>query len=479
MIPYATMAQTGTGKKMEQTGKDLEKANEAVDKGKDLVNKFFKNKKKDQDGEVSKQDKSDPSVAEKVTVKENNGTLPHSKSKETSGEKPKADIKSSNQLKPGDVHPNAAVLDVDELFPFYDGAAIVRKGTSTALINGKGELIFPFNKYVFDGPSSKNGFFVTRAYSNEVGFANAKGKFFSLEQGGASIYGKYLHIISKSNTSEGSVHLFYDNEGNKYTIKGYLTSPYKDLLSEDLMPFGKDNKNGYKNLSDQVVVQPIYRITKLFSDGAAVVSSNNEFGEMKYGFIDTKGNAITELKFSRPPESFTDGLAKVYYNEPGKYGFINKKGEVVFSEVSSDQFGPFIHGYSYKSGRTRTIMDKDLKQYSMPEFFSQFGIIAEGGTVEFPSNDRVNVNSTYPVTGFSFYNGKVVNYGYIFWDDKSAVYGKFRITNKEMESTNEFDKVSGLKYAVYQKSLMADDVIEGYINKKGVFMIIKGEKSKW
>src|SRR6185503_2002927 len=82
------------------------------------------------------------------------------------------------QLKPGDVHPNAKVLDVDELFPFSDGVARIRKGPSTALIESSGNFVVPFNKWDIL-KDSKSGLLVVserKATGTKYGLINTEGK---------------------------------------------------------------------------------------------------------------------------------------------------------------------------------------------------------------------------------------------------------------------------------------------------------------
>src|SRR5690606_39359120 len=96
------------------------------------------------------------------TNKDKDGTINQPTSNQKSNETEQTNrTNKTNQLKAGSIHPDAVVLDVDELYPFYNGAAIVRKGSATALINAKGEFIVPFNKYKFD-TNSKNGFFIVK-----------------------------------------------------------------------------------------------------------------------------------------------------------------------------------------------------------------------------------------------------------------------------------------------------------------------------
>ncbi|MBX2925146.1 MAG: hypothetical protein KF746_23295 [Chitinophagaceae bacterium] len=52
--------------------------------------------------------------------------------------------KNSSGLQPSDIHPDAKVIDADELYPFNKGLATVQKGNARALINSKEEFSIPY-----------------------------------------------------------------------------------------------------------------------------------------------------------------------------------------------------------------------------------------------------------------------------------------------------------------------------------------------
>ena len=81
-----------------------------------------------------------------------------------------------------------------------------------------------------------------------------------------------------------------------------------------------------------------------FSDGLALV-----WKDRKCGYIDTKGNEVIALTDKYYGTSFHDGLAAVGNND-GKYGFIDKKGELVIPmSFDVDELGvtsEFHEGYA-------------------------------------------------------------------------------------------------------------------------------------
>lgn len=81
-----------------------------------------------------------------------------------------------------------------------------------------------------------------------------------------------------------------------------------------------------------------------FSDGLALV-----WKDRKCGYIDTKGNEVIALTDKYYGTSFHDGLAAVR-NDEGKYGFIDKKGELVipmsFDVDEGGETSEFHEGYA-------------------------------------------------------------------------------------------------------------------------------------
>jgi hypothetical protein len=81
------------------------------------------------------------------------------------------------------------------------------------------------------------------------------------------------------------------------------------------------DKAGFIDKTGKVVVEPIYDDVMDFSEGLAVVRKDG-----KSGFIDKTGKIVISLQFDYA-FSFSEGLANIFVN--GKYGFIDKTGKIV------------------------------------------------------------------------------------------------------------------------------------------------------
>jgi WG containing repeat len=83
----------------------------------------------------------------------------------------------------------------------------------------------------------------------------------------------------------------------------------------------RNNKFGYINESDEILIPLVYDGASSFSEGLAAVKTGN-----KHGYIDPYGTVVIPVIYD-DAAVFSKGLAGVRLN--GKWGFINVKGQVV------------------------------------------------------------------------------------------------------------------------------------------------------
>lgn len=84
----------------------------------------------------------------------------------------------------------------------------------------------------------------------------------------------------------------------------------------------KNGKTGFRDLDGKIVIEPIYAMAEMFSEGYSAVT----VGE-KHGFIDETGKYVLPLQSYEFLGSLHNGLADFRIND--KVGFINIKGEVI------------------------------------------------------------------------------------------------------------------------------------------------------
>lgn len=394
------------------------------------------------------------------------------------------------QLKPGDIDPNAKVLDVDQLFPFSDGVARVRKGTAFALIDSSGKFIVPFNKWDIT-TDSKSGMLIVKD-KNGCGVIDTKGKLIvPCKYSDISYFDKdgYVSFLN------AQPFFFINANGHKiiYTQPRGFLFPSFSQGSEGLFKagtYGAKSKDGYLNRKGKVVIPAQFDEAENFSEGLAVVGNKNEFGEMKYGFIDTTGKLVIPLQFSIKPGPFTSGRAFV---EPVKkdefsYAYINRQGEIMM-KIKSDPAGKPLsplpgHSKAFINGFTgwRSNSLKDPNDCYLLDTSGNWTTL--GGFLKEAGIDIKNI-SIWPGIG----SGK---HDYVVFIGKQGITGRSGIINlRTMHvlpmifdmignvTDPHYDPVSRLFLVKSRHSQEKNKMIEGYINQEGVYKLIKGEGGKW
>lgn len=399
---------------------------------------------------------------------------------------------SAGSTKAGTSIPDVKLLDVDQIQPFNSGVAVVIKGSSYALINAKGETVIPFNTY---GALSTN-----MANAQYAFFTNGLIRYRTMDQQQWGYMNPEGKIIAKgvlSDLTENKRYLRLNNsdhsttyttpEGKTYTHPASVDDIVDGIgIVRKTVDNGNRNIYGYKKLTGETLTAVIFDEAYPFSDGMAMVGKKNEFGEMKYGFINRLGQQAIPFSFSVKPSNFTSGFARVEPKDKAEfeYAFINKSGQIKLKQTRSDitQFGSFErftnYGFAYSA---KYIMDTTFKMTSKKSFFASYGIPEDSWFVQEPnymegetnaklffSTRGVNSSSTtYPLVGF-------INLG-----TKKVVMPTFDLLN---QSFIYFDPVSHL--ALAKAPLGRDNknipvFREGYINEDGLFVMIKGKGSQW
>ncbi len=383
-------------------------------------------------------------------------------------------------LKPGDTDPKAQVVDADVMQEFNNGAAVIKKGTAYALIDKNGNMLAPYNQYDFYYASRRlyNGIFLL---GPRKGAINAKGQLIA----------SGLDLVCRNNgytsatAREGL--LIVNSDDQRFLVKG--TNGINGLgdLSEGMVVYytgGAGNmKFGFKNLKDQVVIQPAYDMAGLFSDGMAIVGCKNEFGEMKYGFINKEGQQVIPCIYTYRPSDFYCGRSLVYpkTNTGFEYAYINKKGELAikYTQEMYQKYGQlsggFFNGYTFND---RFAMDTSGKVFSYEAFFAKFG-------VKNPGDKKLKLN--FQIHREEWMDGQVFVFSRFDYNNRAGSTTGFIdvATNKVVEGpffkTNfYFDPVSKLAYAEMPGKDETNIVVKkGYINMQGIFVIVKKEEEKW
>lgn len=106
------------------------------------------------------------------------------------------------------------------------------------------------------------------------------------------------------------------------------SNPHPIEDASTLIVYKDGDKFGYKDATGRVVIKAKYCAAFPFSDGLAVVIKKHFDGTECWNYIDAYGNIPFKINCYRA-DSFSEGYAAVKFEENGKWGYINKKGELV------------------------------------------------------------------------------------------------------------------------------------------------------
>jgi hypothetical protein len=229
----------------------------------------------------------------------------------------------------------------------------------------------------------------------------------------------------------------------------------------------------------------------------AVVGQKDQYGSMKYGFINNKGEQAIPFMFSKEPSYFSYGFAKVKPKDIGEfeYAFINKKGEIAFTQTTSDKrkYGNFEFNDFQNYGITTTVgnayvMDTLFRIRPKADFFAAYGITgiphfksayyeAGNGKIKMGKAPFSVVGETNPKIYFSTTTSPADHIGFINLGTNTVVLPAF-------SRLGYFDPVSRLAYAevdnrVQKGGHKVTEITKGYINEHGEWVILQKKGSKW
>lgn len=204
-------------------------------------------------------------------------------------------------------------------------------------INPYGDtVIYPSFEFVSD---FSEGLCMASPDGQKYGYINTSGDWviqpeFEL---GVLIKMNDIYDFTDKNFSNGYVAI---QKGDKYGIidkKGTLildyTHEFIGKYAEGLAPAKKGDKYGYIDLNGKWIIKPTYSGAEKFNKGLAAVSKGPLF-ESEWGFIDKEGKVVIPINIAgyfsmESPMIFWDGVVPCYI-EPGVFGYINRKGEIVW-----------------------------------------------------------------------------------------------------------------------------------------------------
>ncbi len=236
-------------------------------------------------------------------------------------------------------------------------------------------------------------------------------------------------------------------------------------INTNLFPIKQDNKWGYIDKTGKVAIVAEFDQASFFSQNLAFVRKNN-----KIEVINSNG----ETEFYLPDNvsnyaAFSEDLAVVAIS--GKYGFINKKGEMIITP-QFDKAKSFSEGLALvKIGRYYGFIDKTGKTVINPQFFSATSFSENLAAVRFKQNDL------HPAfidkTGKVFFYLPNENTGNFVKTDITEV------TSQDLGYEKPSHNLSNFKASItFENQAFSEDLISvkinnkyGYINKAGEIVI--------
>lgn len=164
----------------------------------------------------------------------------------------------------------------------------------------------------------KKNFVFARSFQENVALCKDKSSWFFVDTNMQKVFSLPLETIYADSFFEGMAVIAFEKEGN--------------------VQYGFVDKTG------RIVINPQYKQVGYFSEGLAVAMDKTG----KYGYINTKGVWIIPPQYTlttfldRNPETlnFHQGRVVFYDDKLQKYGFLDKKGNVVLS-AQFDELQPF------------------------------------------------------------------------------------------------------------------------------------------
>lgn len=483
---------TKTSKKIEEAQETVENTAEIITTTDKTIKTLFPGKKKKAPADADTPEKTNNN-GENVSKKEGSNAI----------DKPKAgSTNNSSGLQPGDVHPDAKVIDADYLYPFNKGAALIRKGTAWALINKDGDFIVPYNKYSFDevtqrdgktGAWSQGGIFIVYPpgrMGGSIGAINYQGKLITSEYPSLSWNITNNRLMIYAGDNNGNL-IFMNAEGQKYILKkskDYTIDP--DTFSEGAVTVRSNRSGdygsiGFKNMKDEWIAKPQYGLAEPFSEGLACVTKKDQFGELKYGFINQEGKVVIDLIYSVPPGNFLGGLSRVSPKDKTEFkeAYIDKKGNIIVKLNQINEYKYMGDGLYLEKSKHKNLLNAEGHIIPANEFLKTYGVVMDASKEkdifiwDLSEVAKQNYIGKVRFRRSLKQSGAVSNSGFINIETKKVIEGRFTGANLFV-----FDPVSRLATAQFfidKEMGYKSKLREGYINEDGVFVIVKGEKSKW
>lgn len=228
----------------------------------------------------------------------------------------------------------------DDAYLFSEGKFFVSSGGSKIIIDSSGKALFDVSKYDTVVP-------ITDGYSIVI----TKEKYGMIDENGTELLPcEYDYLDEKGGiiyARKGAEWQQFDKKGHSVNVKAY-DGFY--VGSYEITKVKKDGKHGIINDKYEEVIPCIYNdveicdndIVAVFDEGWKYINLNDESNSYYYA--------------GSFPYKFSDGLARVYSEEKGKYGYINKEWELVIPFKYS-------HAWDFENGLAKVSEEPEAEKW--------------------------------------------------------------------------------------------------------------------
>ena len=130
-----------------------------------------------------------------------------------------------------------------------------------------------------------------------------------------------------SRISENDYWGYVDNRTKEIKIPLGKYKFMNPLDQENMILAKKDDKEGYIDINDNILIPFIYNDLSVFSDNGLAIAQIKD----KFGAINRKGEVLIPFIYDRLNYFYKSGLSKIVKN--GKYGFVDKTGKEIVSPI--------------------------------------------------------------------------------------------------------------------------------------------------
>lgn len=235
------------------------------------------------------------------------------------------------------------------VIPFlYDMVAPFNEGYAPVKINNQWKVIDKKGRYLLDG---RFEFYLNTVYDSKLVFLAQDTTVKPRKKGLMDIHGNIIipaqYDEVGSYFTEGLCHVRrgkqegYVNKQGVEVFMGDVKYPRRAFY-EGVTPAVKDRKTGYINPQNEVIIPFDYSTGGIFSEGLAAVSKDG-----KMGFINLKNEVVIPFDFKEAWQSvFHEGLSVVKDFSTGKFGYIDRSGQLVIPAIY-DSALHFSEGLAY------------------------------------------------------------------------------------------------------------------------------------